>query len=74
MGIHNAASVHQSREPINAADRLIVALNFDDVETANTLVSQLGETVSCYKVGYYLQLISGYDRLVDRLMAASVYC
>jgi orotidine-5'-phosphate decarboxylase len=53
---------------VRAAERLVVALDFNDVRLADRLVSELGDTVSCYKVGYHLQLISGYDELVDKLI------
>lgn len=63
------AARRQSGDAIRAADRLVVALDLEDVERAHDLVERLGDTVSCYKVGYYLQLVSGYDRLVDDLVA-----
>jgi orotidine-5'-phosphate decarboxylase len=53
---------------VNAADRLIVALDCDDPKDAAALVERLGSRVTCYKVGYHLQLISGYDALVDDLV------
>jgi orotidine-5'-phosphate decarboxylase len=64
-----ALAASQMASEINAADRLIVALDFDDPRLARQLVDTLGATVSCYKVGYYLQLVSGYDVLVDDLVA-----
>jgi orotidine-5'-phosphate decarboxylase len=45
-----------------------VALDFDDPKKATDLVARLGEAVACYKVGYHLQLMSGYDALVDQLV------
>ena len=43
--------------PLPAKDRLFVALDVASVDRARTLVTALGDTVSCYKVG--LELLFG---------------
>ena len=43
-----------------AKDRLIVALDFSDIEEAHKLVEQLAGTVSFFKVGYELFLSAGW--------------
>lgn len=53
---------------VDAPDRLIVALDFDDVESAYSLVDSLNDTATAYKVGYHLLFIPGYDRLIDDLI------
>jgi orotidine-5'-phosphate decarboxylase len=40
-------------------DRLIVALDVSSVESAQTMVARLGETVSFYKIGYQLAFAGG---------------
>jgi orotidine-5'-phosphate decarboxylase len=47
------------RPRIDAAGRLIVALDFPTVEEAGELVSELGPRVSFYKIGLHLQLARG---------------
>jgi orotidine-5'-phosphate decarboxylase len=51
-------------------ERLIVALDFPEIEAAEALVGRLGETVGFYKIG--MELIYGGDglRLVERLIGA----
>ena len=69
MGSNAAVQIKAlGRCHVNAAERLIVALDFDDPRKAERLVDMLGTMVSCYKVGYHLQLTSGYDALVDSLV------
>jgi orotidine-5'-phosphate decarboxylase len=46
-------------------DRLIVALDVDTVATARTLVGQLGETVTFYKIGMELAYGGGLDLARD---------
>jgi len=45
--------------PINASDRLIVALDLDSVEKAQRIVEQLEGSVSFFKVGLELFVIGG---------------
>ncbi|HJP06354.1 MAG TPA: orotidine-5'-phosphate decarboxylase [Arenicellales bacterium] len=56
-----------SRAPVDARDRLIVALDVPSGAEARALVKELGDTVSFYKVG--LELFTGTDgfRMVDWL-------
>jgi orotidine-5'-phosphate decarboxylase len=48
-------------QPANLAprDRLIVALDFPDVELAEAMVSRLGDAVTFYKIGYQLAYAGG---------------
>jgi orotidine-5'-phosphate decarboxylase len=43
----------------DARDRLIVALDLSSVEEAKTMVAQLGDAVSFYKIGYQLAFAGG---------------
>src|SRR6266480_4143638 len=43
-------------DPIDARDRLIVALDLDTIDAARTLVDTLGDLVRVYKIGLALQL------------------
>ena len=43
----------------NAKDRLIVGLDVADVATAETIVAELGDSVSFYKIGYQLGYAGG---------------
>ncbi len=52
-----------------ALDRLIVALDFPDVEQAAALVGRLGAGVTFYKVGLELAMVGGLD-LARRLSGA----
>ncbi|WP_062208774.1 orotidine-5'-phosphate decarboxylase [Aureimonas sp. AU12] len=47
--------------PLEAADRLIVGLDVSSRSQAEALVSQLGDTVRFYKVGYQLGFAGGLD-------------
>ncbi len=49
----------------NAADPLIVALDLPDVGQAETMVRQIGDTVSCYKIGYRLVFSGGLELARD---------
>ncbi len=54
---------------MGAAERLIVALDFDEAAPALTLVDQLGELALRYKVGYRLLAATGFsimDELIQR--------
>ena len=45
--------------PLNARDRLIVALDVPSVAEAEAMVERLGDAVSFYKVGYQLAFAGG---------------
>jgi len=45
--------------PLDAGERLIVALDLPTVAAAEALVSRLGETVCFYKIGYQLAFAGG---------------
>jgi orotidine-5'-phosphate decarboxylase len=53
-----------------AKDRLIVALDLQDVEAAMRMVERLGEIVSFYKVGLTLQLAPGVEGLIQYLISS----
>ncbi|MEP7452695.1 orotidine-5'-phosphate decarboxylase [Phyllobacterium sp. SB3] len=46
-------------------ERLIVGLDVPTVETANEVVSELGDTVAFYKIGYQLVFAGGLDFASD---------
>jgi orotidine-5'-phosphate decarboxylase len=46
---------------MNERDRLIVGLDVPDLATASALVTELGDTVSFYKIGYQLAFAGGLD-------------
>ena len=54
---------------IESKDRLIVALDLEDIEQAKALVSRLGDSVSFYKIGLQLCMTGGYFDLLDWLVA-----
>ncbi|HEY3826603.1 MAG TPA: orotidine 5'-phosphate decarboxylase / HUMPS family protein, partial [Bryobacteraceae bacterium] len=54
--------------PVDARDRLIVALDLADVPAARRLVDDLGEAVRFYKVGLSLQLADGVGELISELI------
>lgn len=56
-----------SSKAIDPKDRLIVALDIPDSEAARGLVSELGDTVSFYKIGLELFMTGGYFGLLDWL-------
>lgn len=56
-----------STKPIPANERLIIALDFPDVEQAEDFVDLLGDTVVFYKLGLELFMAGGYIELVKRL-------
>jgi orotidine-5'-phosphate decarboxylase len=45
--------------PLDARERLIVALDLPSVEAAESMVSRLGDTVCFYKIGYQLAFAGG---------------
>ena len=51
-------------------DRLIVALDLDDVDAARHLVETLGDDASFYKIGMWLLFQPGVHSLVDELVAS----
>lgn len=58
----------KSDKPILAADRLIVALDVAEAESAKALVRQLGDSVNFYKIGLELFMAGGYFELLDWLV------
>jgi len=62
---------HDTGTPaIEAADRLIFALDVPDAEQARALIEVLGDSVTFYKLGLELFLSGAYFELVDELKAA----
>ncbi len=57
-----------SDKPINPAERLIVALDLPEVDSAKALVSSLGEAVRFYKIGLELFMAGDYFVLLDWLI------
>jgi orotidine-5'-phosphate decarboxylase len=53
-------------------DRLIIALDLDDVDAARRLVDMLGDAVTFYKVGMWLLFQPAAHVLVDELIASGV--
>lgn len=58
-----------SDKPILAAERLIVALDVADAQSAKDLVIRLGDQVRFYKIGLELFMAGGYFELLDWLVA-----
>ena len=58
----------KSDKPIPPADRLIVALDVAEAESAKALVRQLGDSVNFYKIGLELFMAGGYFELLDWLV------
>lgn len=60
---------------MEANERIIVALDFDDRESAFSLVDKLGDLAIRYKVGYRLLTSAGFD-VLDKLaqMGKWVFC
>ena len=54
--------------PAQIADRLIVALDLPDAAAARAMVERLDGVVSFFKVGWWLFLAPGFDRLLDDLV------
>ena len=55
---------------MNVKDRLIVALDVEDVEAARALVRALEGTVSFFKIGFWLLVQPDVNGLIDELVAA----
>jgi orotidine-5'-phosphate decarboxylase len=54
---------------VESRDRLIVALDFEDIQQAKSMVTQLGDSVTFYKIGLQLCMTGEYFRLLDWLVA-----
>ena len=50
-------------------DKLIIALDFPDIQSAQNLVTTLGDSVSFYKIGLELLMSGDYFKMIDWLMA-----
>jgi orotidine-5'-phosphate decarboxylase len=59
----------QSKSGISNVDRLIVALDFPEAAAARTLVGQLGDAASFYKIGMELCMAPGFFELLQWLRA-----
>lgn len=57
-----------SDKPIDAGDRLIVALDVPRADDARALVMQLGDAVRFYKIGLELFMADGYFELLEWLV------
>lgn len=57
-----------SDKPIDAGERLIVALDVPEADAAKNLVCQLGDAVRFYKIGLELFMAGGYFELLDWLV------
>jgi orotidine-5'-phosphate decarboxylase len=55
---------------IDARDRLIVALDLPDVETARRMAQDLSEVVRFFKIGLSLQLAPGVEALIHSLISS----
>lgn len=62
------AILPNEQNEIQAAERLIVALDVPTVEEAKALVRQLGDQISFYKIGLHLQLAKGLFGFAERLI------
>ena len=56
---------------VNARERLIVALDLENVEKANQMVNALGDTVQFYKIGLTLQLAPGVETLIRSVIQSN---
>ena len=56
-----------STKPIPDRERLIMALDVPSVEEAKTIVGEIGDSISFYKVGLELFMSGGYFELIDWL-------
>src|SRR5204863_12609 len=55
----SGAAVRARGEGMHARERLIVALDLDDVREAEALIERLGDAVVFYKIGYQLAFAGG---------------
>src|ERR1700676_748132 len=60
--------VDESMSPIDARDRLIVALDLESAEHAGAMVDKLEGVVDFFKIGLTLQLAPGVEELVRHLI------
>ena len=58
-----------SRNSINTKDRLIFAVDVPDCGRARSLVEELGDAVTFYKIGLELMMTGEYFDLMDWLLA-----
>ncbi len=61
-------SWHSSMSPVDARERLIVALDLPDVAAASAMVEQLRGVTGFFKVGLSLQLAIGVEGLIQSLL------
>ncbi|MFT6332543.1 MAG: orotidine-5'-phosphate decarboxylase [Lentimonas sp.] len=54
---------------LNSKDKLIVALDFPDIKSAQNLVEKLGDEVTFYKIGLELLMSGNYFEMIDWLAA-----
>ncbi len=66
------AAVAAAVEPqaVRVEERLIVPLDVPEIDRARALVEKLEGVVSVFKLGPWLQLVGGFDKLIDDLIAA----
>lgn len=64
----NASSL-KSDKAIPSHERLILALDVPDAQAARALVTQLGDSVSFYKIGLELCMAGGYFELLEWLVS-----
>ncbi|MGH9654036.1 MAG: orotidine 5'-phosphate decarboxylase / HUMPS family protein, partial [Bryobacteraceae bacterium] len=55
---------------IQAQERLIVALDLEDVDAAEKMVKELDGAVTFFKIGLVLQLARGVDGLIRELIGS----
>lgn len=65
--MNDPTNTYLSRKAIPASDRLIVALDVSSYDQALTLIDQLGESVTFFKVGLELFVSGDFHRLVETL-------
>ncbi len=56
--------------PVNARDRLIVAMDLPGIEEARAMVQQLDGVVDFFKIGLTLQLAPGVESLIQEVISA----
>lgn len=69
-GTRPEAGVSPNGRSIAARDRLIFALDAPNLDEARSLVDQLGDTVTFYKVGLELMMVDGFWPLVQELVGS----
>jgi len=57
------------RVPGRIEDRLIVALDLPEVQAARAIADKLADTVSFFKLGYWLMLAPGFEAFLAELLA-----